>query len=143
MKILVQVIVPSVSDIRNDIPNWDVYGMAQALDDEMTVFSVENFYNPISGRIGTSVKDSRFSWQVDIIQGATPSIVFWNHDEQTEISRITKTPVATGEVKSKINSILNPTKIVTYALLGLGLVGIAYFIYKYSSKSKRRLTAKR
>lgn len=142
MKILVQVIVPSVSDIRNDIPNWDVYGMAQALDDEMTVFSVENFYNPINGRIGTSVKDSRFSWQVDIIQGSIPSIVFWNHDEQTEISRITKTPVATGEVKSKINSILNPTKIVTYALLGAGLLGVLYFIYKYSSK-KKRITAKR
>lgn len=150
MKILVHVILPSITTLRGDIPNWDTFGCAEALDTEMPKYALSNFATPEGYRIGESLIDGRYKWLVDILPieqaqskyGTTklPTILFWNVETNAIIGRIEGTPQTKEAVQKQLSNIFDGSFMATLkrywwlAPLGAG----AYLFFKNRKKRTRK-----
>lgn len=134
MKILITVIVPNQSRLRSDISNWDTYGAAQALDDEMTLFDPSVFEKPGTGMIAQSTKVG-YSWQVKLSPNFSnyPIIQFFDVHQNKLVATMTGTPKERGEVATiiknltGIKSTASTSKVIT---AGFGWLALALFLIK-------------
>lgn len=134
MKILITVIIPNQSRLRSDINNWDSYGAAQALDDEMTLFDPSVFEQPKTGMIARASKDG-YSWQVKISPNFSnyPIIQFFDVHQNKLVATMTGTPKERGEVATIIKNLtgINSTSTPTKAIkAGFGWLALALFLVK-------------
>lgn len=142
MKLLITVIVPSESYLRDDIKNWDKYGAGEALDDEMTLFNPSVFETPKTGLIAKSTQNG-YSWNVQIIPNLNyyPVIKFYDTEQLKNVATLTGNPKEKGAVKQIIDNLMNRVGGQTgtgpispkVKQAGLGLLAFALLLVKIKS----------
>lgn len=105
--IFIEVIIPSPQYLRSDIKNWDTFGAAEALSNEMISFPAESFSFPNVSNLAVSAVNPQYGWVTRTGAAAQyPTINFYDDERNALLATIEGTPHYQGEVRDKLKTLI-------------------------------------